>query len=217
MNKGLFIVLEGPDRAGKSTQAALLKAWLESLGRVVLVTREPGGTYLSEKIRRILLDPKSNIEPLTELFLYETSRVKHTLEKIIPALKARKVIISDRYTLSTTAYQGYGRGLDLKIVETLNRIATLNLKPDLTIVMDIPDKVFAKRERLAQKVSGPDRIESASAAFRKRVNSAYKLLARRPGITRVDGGRTVEEIQADIRARVGKILSAKHRTRTGKR
>ena len=90
--KGLFIVLEGPDRSGKSTQAALLKTWLEGLGHEVMVTREPGGTRLSEQIREILLDPKSVIEPMTELFLYETSRIKHTLEKIIPALKAGKVI-----------------------------------------------------------------------------------------------------------------------------
>src|SRR3989338_355730 len=208
MKKGLFIVLEGPDRSGKSTQAALLKTWLEWLGHEVMVTREPGGTRLSEQIREILLDPKSVIEPMTELFLYETSRIKHTLEKIIPALKAGKVIISDRYTLSTTAYQGYGRGLDLKTVETLNRIATMNLKPDLTIVMDIPDKVFSQRERLTQ---GRDRIESEPDLFRKKVNRAYKLLARRPGMTRVDGGRPVEAIQADIRARVAKILAVKNR------
>jgi len=203
MNRGIFIVLEGPDRSGKSTQAALLKAWLEEAGHEVLVTREPGGTYLSEKIRRILLDPKSNIEPMTELFLYETSRIKHTLEKILPALKAGKVLISDRYTLSTTAYQGYGRGLPLKTVETLNRIATLDLKPDLTIVMDIPDKVFAQRELTRP---GRDRIEREPDQFRKRVNRAYKLLARRPGMTRIDGGRSVEAIQADIRARVAKVL-----------
>jgi dTMP kinase len=203
MKKGIFIVLEGPDRSGKSTQAELLKKWLEAQGRSVVVTREPGGTRLSEQIRAILLDPKSEIEPLTELFLYETSRIKHTLEKILPALKAGKVIISDRYTLSTTAYQGYGRGLDLKTVETLNRIATLNLKPDVTIVFDIPDRIFAQREKTRP---GRDRIEQAPDAFRRRVNRAYKLLARRPGMTRVDGGRSIEEIQADIRARVAKLL-----------
>ena len=201
--------MEGPDRSGKSTQASLLKTWLEELGHEVLVTREPGGTYLSEKIRKILLDPKSNIEPMTELFLYETSRIKHTLEKIIPALEAGKVLISDRYTLSTTAYQGYGRGLPLKTVETLH-IATMGLKPDLTVVMDIPDKVFAQRERLTQS---RDRIESEPDLFRKKVNRAYKLLARRPGMTRVDGGRPVEAIQADIRARVAKILAVKRKNK----
>jgi len=203
MKKGIFIVLEGPDRSGKSTQAELLKKWLEGLGREVVVTREPGGTRLSEQIRAILLDPKSEIEPMTELFLYETSRIKHTLEKILPALKAGKVIISDRYTLSTTAYQGYGRGLDLKTVETLNRIATMNLKPDVTIVFDIPDRAFTQREKTRP---GRDRIERAPDAFRRRVNRAYKLLARRPGMTRVDGGRSIEAIQADIRAKVARLL-----------
>lgn len=203
MKKGIFIVLEGPDRSGKSTQAGLLRTWLEELGRKVVVTREPGGTRLSEQIRKILLDPASEIEPMTELFLYETSRIKHTLEKILPALKAGKVIICDRYTLSTTAYQGYGRGLDLKTVETLNRIATLNLKPDLTIVFDIPDRIFSQREHLR---AGRDRMERASDLFRRRVNRAYKLLARRPGMTRVDAGRSIEAIQEDIRARVAKLL-----------
>ncbi len=203
MKKGVFIVLEGPDRSGKSTQAALLKDWLEKRGREVVVTREPGGTYLSEKIRRILLDPKSDIEPMTELFLYETSRIKHTLEKIIPALKAGKVIISDRYTLSTIAYQGYGRGLDLRTVETLNRIATLDLKPDLTIVFYMPDRIFSQRERLR---NSRDRIERAPDTFRRRVNRAYKLLARRPGVERVDAGRSIDEIQADVRALAAKVL-----------
>lgn len=203
MKRGIFIVLEGPDRSGKSTQAALLKAWLEELGRKVLVTREPGGTAVAEKVRAILLDPASEIAPLTELFLYETSRAQHTVEKILPALKAGKVIISDRYTLSTTAYQGYGRGLDLKTVEALNRIATLGLKPDLTIVIDIPDRIFERREALRP---GRDRMERQSALFRRRVNRAYKLLARRPGMTRLDGGRSIEEIQADIRAKVARLL-----------
>ncbi|HAN04126.1 MAG TPA: dTMP kinase [Elusimicrobia bacterium] len=203
MKRGIFIVLEGPDRSGKSTQASLLKAWLEERGREVVVTREPGGTRLSEQIRKILLDPKSSIEPMTELFLYETSRIKHTLEKIMPALKAGKVIICDRYTLSTTAYQGYGRGLDLKTVETLNRIATMNLKPDLTLVLDIPDRIFAQREHLR---AGRDRMERQSDLFRRRVNRAYKLLARRPGVTRVDAGRSIDEIQGDIRAKVARLL-----------
>jgi len=203
MKRGIFIVLEGPDRSGKSTQASLLKAWLEEHGREVVVTREPGGTRLSEQIRKILLDPRSNIEPMTELFLYETSRIKHTLEKIMPALKAGKVIICDRYTLSTTAYQGYGRGLDLKTVETLNRIATMNLKPHLTLVLDIPDRIFAQREHLR---AGRDRMERQSDLFRRRVNRAYKLLARRPGVTRVDAGRSIDEIQGDIRARVARVL-----------
>jgi dTMP kinase len=137
--KGFFIVFEGPDRSGKSTQAKLLTKWLKAKKKKVLLTREPGGTRLSEKIREILLDPKGQIEPLTELFLYETSRAKLTLSIILPALMAGKVVVSDRFTMSTTAYQGYGRGLPVGTVETLNRIATCGIKPDMTVVFKIPE------------------------------------------------------------------------------
>ncbi len=204
MKRGLFIVLEGPDRSGKSTQAAMLRDWLTSLGHRVRLTREPGGTYLSEKIRAILLDPKSDIEPLTELFLYETSRAKHTLKVIIPALKAGEIIVSDRYTMSTTAYQGYGRGLDLGTVGTLNRIATMGLKPDLTIVFDVPDKVFEQRE-----CRGSDRMELQTASFRLKVNRAYKKLASAPGVRRINAAASIEDVHARVRAAVGELLRKK--------
>jgi len=204
MKRGLFIVLEGPDRSGKSTQAAMLRDWLTSLGHRVRLTREPGGTYLSEKIRAILLDPKSDIEPLTELFLYETSRAKHTLKVIIPALKAGEIIVSDRYTMSTTAYQGYGRGLDLGTGGTLNRIATMGLKPDLTIVFDVPDKVFEQRE-----CRGSDRMELQAASFRLKVNRAYKKLASAPGVRRINAAASIEDVHARVRAAVGELLRKK--------
>ncbi len=204
MKKGVYILLEGHDRSGKSTQAALLKEWFEGEhGREVLVTREPGGTVVAERVREILLDPASEIAPLTELFLYETSRAQHTIEKILPALKAGKVIISDRYTMSTVAYQGYGRGLDLKTVNALNRIATLGLRPDLTIVFDMPDRIFARRGALR---GGRDRMERAPDAFRRRVNRAYRLLARKPGVTRVNAALPIDKVQAVIRARVARLL-----------
>ncbi|KAF0126266.1 MAG: dTMP kinase [Elusimicrobia bacterium] len=204
MKRGIFIVLEGPDRSGKSTQAAMLRDWLTGLGRKVRLTREPGGTYLSEKIRAILLDPKSEIEPLTELFLYETSRAKHTLKVIMPALKAGEIIVSDRYTMSTTAYQGYGRGLDLKTVETLNRIATMGLKPDLTIVFDVPDSVFKRRE-----CRGSDRMELQTASFRLKVNRAYKKLAARPGVVRVNAAAAIEAVHGQVRSAVNALLRKK--------
>ncbi|HAH31104.1 MAG TPA: dTMP kinase [Elusimicrobia bacterium] len=206
MKRGYFIVLEGPDRSGKSTQAKLLKEWLEGRGFSVILTREPGGTKISEQVRKILLDPKNNIERLTELFLYESSRAQHTLEIILPALKAGKVVISDRFTLSTVAYQGYGRGLPIKTVNTLNTIATCGLKSDLIFVFDIPDRIFAERERLALKLSGPDRIESASAAFRKRVNRAYKILAGKQGMIRINGALSRANIQKEIITRVRRLI-----------
>ena len=209
MKRGFFIVLEGPDRSGKSTQAKLLKEWLENRGFSVILTREPGGTKVSEQVRKILLDPKNNIARLTELFLYESSRAQHTLEIILPALKAGRVIISDRFTLSTTAYQGYGRGLSIQTVNILNAIATCGLKPDLIFVFDIPDRIFAERERLAQKISGPDRIEQESAAFRKRVNKAYKSLAKKSGMTRINGALSVAAIQQKIVGRVRRLVSGR--------
>ena len=175
--KGIFIVFEGPDRSGKSTQAKLLKKWLEEKKYKVVLTREPGGTKLSENIRKILLDPHSNISPLSELFLYEAARAQHVSDIIAPELKKGHVVISDRFTLASIAYQGYGRKLPIKTVETLNRIATCGLKPDITIILNIPDRVFNQRERLAEKLLGVDRIESASSNFRKRVNKAYKILS----------------------------------------
>ena len=206
MPKGLFIVLEGPDRSGKSTQAALLKEWLKKTGRDVLLTREPGGTAVSEKVREILLDPAGNVAPMTELFLFETARMQHTLEIIKPALAAGKAVISDRFTMSTSAYQGYGRGLPLDKVETLNYIATEGLTPDVTFVFDLPEQEFAGRARETELSEGPDRIERESADFRKKVAEAYRELSRGQGIIKINAAGTVEEIQLAIRKELKRVL-----------
>ncbi|MCK4935703.1 MAG: dTMP kinase, partial [Elusimicrobiales bacterium] len=184
--KGIFIIFEGPDRSGKSTQAKLLVKWLEEKNRKVVLTREPGGTKLSENIRKMLLDPHSSISPLSELFLYEAARAQHTSDTIMPALKKGQVVISDRFTLASIAYQGYGRKLPIKTVETLNRIATDGLKPDITVIMNIPDRIFNERERAEEKINGADRIERASSNFRRRVNKAYKELSKKPGMIKIN-------------------------------
>ena len=196
--KGIFINFEGPDRSGKSTQAKLLVKWLEEKNRKVVLTREPGGTKLSENIRKILLDPHSSISPLSELFLYEAARAQHTSDTIMPALKKGQVVISDRFTLASIAYQGYGRKLPIKTVETLNRIATDGLKPDIIIILNIPDRVFNERERRAEKVFGADRMESASSNFRKRVNKAYKILSKKPGVIKINATNSIEDIHTEI-------------------
>lgn len=196
--KGIFIIFEGPDRSGKSTQAKLLVKWLEEKNRKVVLTREPGGTKLSENIRKILLDPHSSISPLSELFLYEAARAQHTSDTIMPALKKGQVVISDRFTLASIAYQGYGRKLPIKTVETLNRIATDGLKPDIIIILNIPDRVFNERERRAEKVFGADRMESASSNFRKRVNKAYKILSKKPGVIKINATNSIEDIHTEI-------------------
>lgn len=172
--KGLFIVFEGPDKSGKSTQARLLADALRAQRREVLHTREPGGTSVAEGVRSVLLDPSLTIDPLAELFLYEASRAQHTNEKILPALKAGKVVISERFTMSTDAYQGAARGLGLKTTSTLNRIATGGLKPDLTILLDIPVAEFDTRDQGREL----DRLERENAEFRLKVRKGYLRAAK---------------------------------------
>ena len=196
--KGVFIVFEGPDRSGKSTQAKLLVKWLKEKKRKTVLTREPGGTKLSEDIRKILLNPHSDISSMSELMLYEASRAQHTSDIILPALKKGQVVISDRFTLASIAYQGYGRKIPIKTVETLNHIATSGLKPDITVIMNIPDRIFNERERAEEKINGADRIERASSNFRRRVNKAYKELSKKPGMIKINATDSIEDIHAEI-------------------
>ena len=201
--KGLFIVLEGPDKSGKSTQARLLADTLKGRGHVVLHTREPGGTSVAEGVRKVLLDPSLHIDPLAELFLYEASRAQHTNEKIIPALKAGEVVISERFTMSTDAYQGVARGLGLKTTMTLNKIATSGLKPDLTILLDIPVAEFDARDQGREL----DRLERENSAFRLKVREGYLKAAKAdPRAVVLDGRLPAGELQTKILSLVGKKL-----------
>jgi dTMP kinase len=201
--KGLFIVLEGPDKSGKSTQARLLASSLRAQGRAVLHTREPGGTSVAEGVRRVLLDPTLTIDPLAELFLYEASRAQHTREKILPALKAGWVVISERFTMSTDAYQGVARGLGLKTTTTLNKIATGGLKPDLTILLDIPVAEFDSRDQGREL----DRLERENAEFRLKVRKGYLKAAKAdPRAVVLDGTLPADVLQAKIIALAGKKL-----------
>ncbi len=193
--KGKFIVLEGPDRCGKSTQAKLLLNTLLEHGKDVLLTREPGGTETAEQIRQIVLEPGMDIRPMAELFLYEASRAQHTQEKIIPALEQGKIVICERYTLSTCAYQGYGRGIDLKRIETLNQIASLGLVPDITLVFLMSDKYFTQRGEYLYS----DRLEKEDISFRRKMRQGYVELAKKtPNAYVIDADRNVDVIQADV-------------------
>ncbi len=193
--KGKFIVLEGPDRCGKSTQAKLLYNYFLACGYDVLLTREPGGTPTAERIRQIVLEPGLDVRPMAELFLYEASRSQHTQEKILPALEAGKIVICERYTMSTCAYQGYGRGIDLNTIETLNRIATLGLKPDLTLVFLMSDKYFTERGEYLFS----DRLEQEDLAFRQKMRKGYQeMITRTPNAYLVDADRNIDEIQHQV-------------------
>ena len=199
-------MLEGPDRSGKSTQAAMLKEWLEQQGMQTILTREPGGTAISEKIRKILLDPQVKAVPVAELFLFAVSRSQHTAEIIKPALAAGKIVISDRFTMSTEAYQGYGRGLPAEMIRTVNRIATEGIKPDLTVVFDVPEQEFEKRIREAEEKNGPDRFERENIEFRRRIQKAYRTFSRRKGIKRIDASKSIDEIQSELRVLVSETI-----------
>jgi dTMP kinase len=201
--KGLFIVLEGPDKSGKSTQARLLVAALKAAGRPVLHTREPGGTAAAEAIRKVLLDPRLHVSPTAELFLYEASRAQHTDEVLRPALAAGKVVVCERYTMSTDAYQGVARGLGLGVTGPLNRAATRGLKPGLTVVIAVPSRAFTSRDRKRKL----DRLERENASFRRKVRDAYRRLAARDGAVLLDGDRSIQDLHEDILRRVLRRLA----------
>jgi len=171
---GRLITFEGIEGCGKSTLAKELYEYLKSKNYKVIFTREPGGGKLGEKIREILLSNEFEIPDYSELFLFLASRYEHTKNVIIPKLKEGYIVISDRYMDSTIAYQGYGRKIDLKLLEKLNEIATLGIKPNLTFLIDLPEEISFNR--LKDKIL--DRIESEEIEFYKRVRFGYIEIAR---------------------------------------
>lgn len=175
--KGLFISLEGIEGTGKTTQARLLSEHLARKGYAPVLTEEPGGTSIGLRIREVLLKIEhKEMHHLTELFLYNASRCQHIHELILPSINAGKIVITDRFSDSTTAYQGYGRGIDLMLLETLDGIVTGGLKPDLTLLLDIDVETGLKRNRGANKV---DRLELEDIDFHNKVRSGYLELARK--------------------------------------
>jgi dTMP kinase len=173
--KGLFIVLEGPEGSGKSTQLSRLAARLNQLGHTPVITREPGGTPAGDAIRQVLLNPSLDITPLAEFLLYSASRAQHVAEVIRPALAAGKLVISDRFYGASIAYQGHGRGLELPFIAELTERVTGGLKPDLTLLFDLePQRGLA---RIAARGS-KDRLEQADLAFHQRVREGFLRQAR---------------------------------------
>ncbi|OGR89446.1 MAG: dTMP kinase [Elusimicrobia bacterium RIFCSPLOWO2_01_FULL_60_11] len=205
MKRGWFITLEGPDGCGKSTQAGILAERLKAAGYPVRLTREPGGTPLAEGFRRLILDPKNRVHPLTELFLYEASRAQHTEEVIRPALAEGIIVVSDRYSDATVAYQGYGRKIPLKTVTTLNQIAARGLKPHLTLLLEVSERSTRERTQGRRK----DRMENEKVSFLARVRSGYRAIARKePQRVKLVNGEgsareVAERIWAVVRAKIG--------------
>ena len=199
---GRFLVLEGPDGVGKSTQVALLAQWMEALGVPHLVTREPGGTPLGEAIRSLVLErPDLDVPAESELLLILAARAAFVRDVVRPALAEGKTVVADRFSLSTLAYQGYGRGLDLSRVRAGIEIATGGLRPDLYVVLDLSeDEAWARRGRAGTE---PDRIEAAGERFRRSVREGYlALMESELGVERVDARGTPEEVHERVRDRI---------------
>ncbi len=167
--EGIFITLEGPEGAGKTTQLKLLAKYLQDENIDHVITRDPGGTSLGKPIRRILLSAESVVSPVAELLLYEADRAQNVAEVILPALAEGKLVFCDRYTDSTLAYQGYGRGIDLELIEKINAVATQGLKPVRTILFDIESSAGLARLH----PSGHDRLEREAIEFHQKVRHGY--------------------------------------------
>ena len=197
MTRGVFIAFEGGEASGKSTQAALLAARLDAV-----LTREPGGTPIGEQIRGLLLDPAGDVEARTEALLMAAARAQHVHDVIEPALAAGRHVVTDRFTASSLAYQGFGRGLALEEVRALSVFATAGLEPDLYVLLDVPPEVAAERRSREH-----DRMESAGDAFHQRVRDGFLALTDDRWLV-VDGTLPPDEVEGIVASRVAGILGS---------
>lgn len=205
LSKGIFITFEGCEGCGKSTHSRLLYNYLTGLGYGCIITREPGGTGVGEEVRKILLHSDGlNISDVTELFLFESARAQIARQVIKPALEKKKIVICDRFSDATLAYQGYGGGIPAETIKALDKVATGGLKPDLTLVLDIDTVTGLGRARR----KGYDRMEKKALSYHKRVRAGYlKIAAKEP--VRVKVVRLEDDIgdtQNNIRSRVDRVI-----------
>jgi dTMP kinase len=215
---GTFITFEGIDGSGKSTQLRLLSIFLTSAGCDTLLTREPGGTPVGNRLRAALLDASEEVDPLTELLVFAADRAQHVRRVLRPALAAGRVVFSDRYADATAAYQGAGRGFRPELIDEIIQLATEGLKPDLTILFDISvSDSTARTQRRGNGSHKGDRLDSEDDAFHKRVRQAYLELARREPerIKIVDTSQRIEVTHQRVKAiivpflqRRGHLISA---------
>lgn len=203
--KGIFIAMEGPDGAGKTTQIELLKTYLEDKGYNTVITREPGGTAISEAVRKILLDKQyTEMSYMTELLLYAAARAQLVAQVIKPALEEGKAVIADRFVDSTAVYQGIGRGLGVDTAYEVNSYALAGIMPQLTILMDLPAEAGIARKKNQAEL---DRMESETMDFHRKVAEGYRMLAEKfsDRIMKVDATLPIEEIHAIIVNSVEKV------------
>lgn len=191
MSRGFFLVVEGPEGAGKSTLAKGLAARFAAAGIEPVLVREPGGTPAAERIRGVLLDPEHSIEPVSELLLFLAARADLVAKVIAPALAAGRTVLADRFQLSTEAYQCGGRGLPASLFRDANRAATAGLEPDLTLVLDLPTELGFRR--IASERGRLDRMEQAGLEFHARVSEVFQRAAG-PGVTHLDATLPPEQL-----------------------
>ncbi|HXW68315.1 MAG TPA: dTMP kinase [Dissulfurispiraceae bacterium] len=207
--KGVFLSFEGIEGTGKTTQARLLSERLQAEGHDVVLTFEPGGTVIGSRIREILLLPEHlEMSAITELLLYNAARAQHLAEKILPAIKKGKIIITDRFSDSTVAYQCYARGIDKTLVMSLDQLATGGLLPDLTLLFDLDAEAGLARNRNANKT---DRIELEDIEFHRRVREGYLAVAKADPdrVSIVDAALPIAEVRAQVWKIVKERLKAK--------
>lgn len=204
-DRGLFIVMEGPDGSGKTTQIEQLSEYLTRLGRSCLITREPGGTGIGEQIRQVILDPDNKgMSEVTEMLLYAAARAQLMKEKIVPAIEAGQVVLSDRFLDSSLVYQGIARGLGVDAVRMVNALGIGSFSPDLVIFLDLPEEEGIRRKKGQKQL---DRMEQESLDFHHMVAEGYRQILRdRPDVVRIDASGSVEEIGRQIRACVDERL-----------
>ena len=208
--KGLFIVMEGPDGSGKTTQINLLKEYLEEAGYECLITREPGGTVIGEKIRQLILNPEhKEMSPVTEMLLYAASRAQLVHEVIGPALEEGKIVISDRFVDSSIVYQGIARKLGISTVSAVNAPGIGIYRPDGIFFIDLSEAEGLRRKKEQKNL---DRMEQEGIDFHHMVSEGYrKVLSGRPEVMKIDGGRSIDTIQKKIRNHVDELLKKKNR------
>lgn len=208
--KGLFIVMEGPDGSGKTTQINLLKEYLEEAGYECLITREPGGTVIGEKVRQLILNPEhKEMSPVTEMLLYAASRAQLVHEVIGPALEEGKIVISDRFVDSSIVYQGIARKLGISTVSAVNAPGIGIYRPDGIFFIDLSEAEGLRRKKEQKDL---DRMEQEGIDFHHMVSEGYrKVLSGRPEVMKIDGGRSIDTIQKKIRNHVDELLKKKNR------
>ena len=211
MKKGLLVSLEGPDGAGKSSVLEALVPILEENGHQVVTTREPGGVLISEAIREVILDQKNTeMDGKTELLLYIASRRQHLIEKVLPALESGKLVIMDRFIDSSVAYQGFGRGLGVSDIEWLNRFATDDLKPDVTLYFDLDvEEGLARIARNKNREVNRLDLEGLDMHRRVRQGYLYAFENEPDRIVQIDASQTLESVVQDSLAVLNKRLNDK--------